>query len=412
MIGLFTRLEEIEQAKGSKAKKEILAQTCLVPEYKEVIGMSLDPRFPMYLGREAKFESVDPDIDGHYEPRNLIILMTNLNSELVGRGSPAHEAVNHTIGGCEDQELAKKWIPRLFTKDLQIGVSWETYTKATDTRKFAVMLAKPLRNIKKLEDKYIFPVYVQPKLDGYRGISNTEGEHELRSRNGKEYENFPTIVEALKEVCPEYMLLDGEVMSDDFQSMQKTAFRQDGETVGDVKFHVFDCITREEWENREGQFSFTERQDSLVNLVGHHPLIKIVETVECNSWEEVYEIHDRYMKEGYEGTMVRADKPYQFKRTDFLSKIKEMHTMDCEVIGVEEGRNSLRGKMGHIIVKQENGKECGVGSGFTLEKRQHVWDHEDLYVGRIAEIKYQELTDAGIMRFPTFVRWRDDKCTQ
>lgn len=115
------------------------------------------------------------------------------------------------------------------------------------------------------------------------------------------------------------------------------------------------------------------------------------------------------MKEGYEGTMVRADKPYQFKRTDFLSKIKEMHTMDCEVIGVEEGRNSLRGKMGHIVVKQENGKECGVGSGFTQEKRQHVWDHEDLYVGRIAEIKYQELTDAGIMRFPTFVRWRDDK---
>lgn len=409
MIGLFTRLEEIEEAKGSKAKKEILKQAILVSEYKAVLEKALDPRFPMYLGREAKFESIDPDIDGHFEPSNLVIVMDNLHNELIGRGAPAHKTVNEFIGGCEDQEMAMKWIPRLFTKDLQIGVSWETFTKATDTKKFAVMLAKPLRNIKKLEEKYIFPVYIQPKLDGYRGISNTEGEHELRSRNGNEYENFPTIVEALKEVCPEYMLLDGEVMSDDFQSMQKTAFRKDGETVGDVRFHVFDCITREEWDAREGKFSFTERQDSLVNLLESHPLIKIVETIECHSWEEVYEHHDRYMKEGYEGTMVRADKPYQFKRTDFLSKIKEMHTMDCEVIGVEEGRNSLKGKMGHIIVKQENGNECGVGSGFTQEKRQHVWDHEDLYVGRIAEIKYQELTEAGIMRFPTFVRWRDDK---
>lgn len=290
MIGLFTRLEEIEEASGSNAKKEILAQACLVKEYKEIIGKALDPRFPMYLGREAKFKSIDPEIEGFFEPENLILVMDNLHNELIGRGKPAHDSVNNFIGGCEDQELALKWIPRLFTKDLQIGVSWETYTKATDTRKFAVMLAKPLRNIKKLEQKYIFPVYVQPKLDGYRGISNTEGEHQLRSRNGKVYENFPTIVEALKEVCPEYMLLDGEVMSDDFQSMQKTAFRKDGEEVGDVCFHVFDCITREEWENREGTFSFTERQDSLVNLVESHPLIKIVETVECNSWEEVYEI--------------------------------------------------------------------------------------------------------------------------
>jgi len=107
--------------------------------------------------------------------------------------------------------------------------------------------------------------------------------------------------------------------------------------------------------------------------------------------------------------MVRADKPYQFKRTDFLSKIKEMHSMDCEVLRVEEGRNSNKGHMGALVVRQENGVECGVGSGFSKADRKLIFDQEDMYVGRTMEVKYQELTEAKVMRFPVFVRWRDDK---
>jgi len=376
--------------------------------------MALDPLFPMYLGREAKFSPINAGTEEH-DSTSMQVVMVNLHEGLIGRGAPAHRTINEVIGSFPHfdevhmRRFAAKWIPRLVTKDLQIGVSWETFTKSQDMKKFAVMLAKPLRNIKKQEEKFVFPIYVQPKLDGYRGLSNSEGEHELRSRNGNEYENFPTIVAALKEICPDYMLLDGEVMSDDFQSMQKTAFRQDGKTVGDVKFHVFDCITREEWDNREGTHDFTDRQDSLINLLRKHPLIKIVETIECSDWEMVYRIHDRYIKEGYEGTMVRANKPYQFKRTDYLAKIKEMLSMDCEVMSIEEGRSSLKGKMGKLNVIQENGNLCGVGSGFTKADRELILDCEDLTIGRTAEIKYQELTNAGIMRFPTFVRWRDDK---
>jgi len=423
MIGLFNHLENIEQAGGSNAKKELLAQACLVPEYRQIIKMSLDPRYPMYLGREAKFHPIDPEAD-EYECHNIIIIMENLHEGVISRGALAHKAVNEAIGSfvshaydtekferaMSDQDYALKWLPRLFTKDLQTGVSWETFTKATDTRKFAVMLAKPLRNIKKIEDKFEFPVYVQPKLDGYRAIANTGGEFELKSRNGNEYENFPQIVEALREICPDYVIPDGEVMSEDFQAMQKTAFRQDGKKIADVKYYIFDAITRDEWDKREGEFTFEERYDSMINLLGSHPLIEIVETYEANSWEEVYDLHDRFMKGGFEGTMVRANKPYFFKRVDFLAKIKEMHTMDCEVIGIEEGRNSLKGSMGHLVVKQENGVECGVGSGFTKEDRKKIFEHQDLYIGDKIEVKYQELTKKEkVMRFPTFVRWRRDK---
>lgn len=427
MRELFKQLQIIEVAKGSNKKKELLKELCKNKDHKAILEMALDPRFPMYLGKEAKFEAIDPECEEHDE-KSMQVVMTNLNNGVIGRGGPAHETINGVIGSfypwdderhirtlhvdeVHGKNWAMKWIPRLVTKDLQIGISWSTFKAVNGEKKFAVMLAKDINKIKNIEKKFSFPVYVQPKLDGYRAIANAEGDHELRSRNGKLYENFPTIVEALKEACPDYMLLDGEIMSDDFQAMQKTAFRQDGETVGDVSFHVFDAVDRGEWEKGEGIFTFEERYDSIMNLLytNGDPRIKIVETHECNSWEAVYELHAEFLEKGYEGTMVRADKPYQFKRTDFLAKIKEMQSMDCEVIGIEEGRNSFEGTMGHVIVKQENGVECGVGSGFTRDKRDHVWAHEDLYVGRKAEIKYQELTKDGVMRFPVFVRWRDDK---
>ena len=412
MRALFTQLEAIEQTSGSNAKKALLKELCKNKQHKEILHMALDPLFPMYIGKEFKAEPYNPECDEH-DCASMVMVMKNLHEGVIDRGGPAHETINGVIGSFEPHDgstdQAMKWIPRLLSKDLQIGISWESYTKVIGEKKFAVMLAKDIKKIKNLEKKFEFPVYVQPKLDGYRAFSNVEGEGELRSRNGKLYKNFPEIVEALEESCPDHLMLDGEIMSDDFQAMQKTAFRQDGESVGDVVYHVFDVVTREEWDNREGTFTFEERHDSLCALIEHHPLLKTVETLKCDNWEEVYTIHERFLKEGYEGTMVRANKPYQFKRTDYLAKIKEMLSMDCEVIDVIEGRNSLVGSMGHLVVKQENDVECGVGSGFTQACRQEIFDQEDMFVGRIAEIKYQELTKDGVMRFPVFVRWRDDK---
>ena len=44
-----------------------------------------------------------------------------------------------------------------------------------------------------------------------------------------------------------------------------------------------------------------------------------------------------------------------------------------------------------------------VGSGFTNDERGFYWDIRDTLIGRIVEIKYQELTDDGSsLRFPVF----------
>ena len=138
-------------------------------------------------------------------------------------------------------------------------------------------------------------------------------------------------------------------------------------------------------------------------------LIKYVRCEPCDSWEQVYANHARYLAEGYEGTILRNDTPYEWKRTDNLLKIKDMQSMDCIYSSINEGTGKAKGMMGSITVIQENGVECEVGTGFTDEMRKEFWDAGIMLAGRTVEIKYQELSPDGCMRFPVFIRMRPDK---
>ena len=86
-----------------------------------------------------------------------------------------------------------------------------------------------------------------------------------------------------------------------------------------------------------------------------------------------------------------------------------MVSMDCVVTGRYEGEGKHNGSLGGLTVTQENGETCDVGSGFNDQDRSYLWSMPlDDLVGRICEVKYQDLTGDNIMRFPVFKRWRDN----
>lgn len=279
------------------------------------------------------------------------------------------------------------------------------------------MLAKDINKIKKMDEKVQFPVYVQPKLDGYRCIAiHNDSEWELYSRNGKKYENFPEILEQLKEFGDPETVYDGEIMSNDFQSMQKSAFaKKRGSTVGDVRYHIFDALQRNEFTNRACSRTFDLRLKALnqqakkMDFAGE-TCFEMVATTKCDSWEEVHAAHSKFCKEGYEGTIVRLNAIYEFKRTDSLMKIKDMLSQDCVIHQVIKGKGKYANAMGKIKVLQEDGQTlCEVGTGFSDSMREDFWYNKDNIAGKTVEIKYQELTPDGVMRFPVFIRFRDDK---
>jgi DNA ligase-1 len=113
-----------------------------------------------------------------------------------------------------------------------------------------------------------------------------------------------------------------------------------------------------------------------------------------------------FLKEGYEGLMFRnADSRYLIDGRSFnLLKLKPWKDCEATVYDFQEGTKRLTGTLGALMVNMED-KKFKVGSGFTDEQRDYIWENQDKYLGSQLTVKYQELTKYGIPRFPTFLRW-------
>jgi DNA ligase-1 len=130
---------------------------------------------------------------------------------------------------------------------------------------------------------------------------------------------------------------------------------------------------------------------------------------------------DRYCKdkvaEGYEGVMIKdLAAPYLCKRTTHWLKYKPVITVDLEVVDVEEGTGRNLGRLGALVCSgTDHGKQItvNVGSGFSDADRDSFWTDRDLVVGRTVEILCDVITQnqdgTYSLRFPRFVRFRDDK---
>ena len=55
------------------------------------------------------------------------------------------------------------------------------------------------------------------------------------------------------------------------------------------------------------------------------------------------------------------------------------------------------------------GVKVQVGSGFSDILREKIWNTPEAFLGRTIEVRYQEETPDGSLRFPTFVCFRNDR---
>ena len=119
--------------------------------------------------------------------------------------------------------------------------------------------------------------------------------------------------------------------------------------------------------------------------------------------------HDYYVTQGYEGAMIKLrDAPYKFGRGYEVMKLKAFHDVDLVIQDLLEGTGKHAGKLGSVVVNYQ-GVEVQVGSGFSDELRERIWANPESFVGRMIEVRYQEVTPDGSLRFPTFVCFRNDR---
>lgn len=337
--------------------------------------------------------------------------------------------LHETKGAFEDwlmelSEIQAKWARRIILRDLKVGATVELGNKAGfEIPEFEVQLAKDGEKCKKLDKLIKEGLYLTPKLDGYRCFAIIrDGQCELFSRNGTKFENFPMVIEQLEAAFPNgNICLDGEIMSNDFNSMQKSAFASKrGTVVGDMVYHVFDSVLLSEWDSQTFTEPYLERRHrldtDLRNAFEGYSCLKVVESIPLSmsaTLEDIKAVELTFTLDGYEGVMANPiNLPYQTGRvSNGLMKFKTMKDMEARVIGFLPGEIDTKyaNTLGKVLVIQENGVECEVGSGFTDADRDTIWADRDGFTNHVITVRYQELTPDGVMRFPVFKTWRFDK---
>ena len=93
---------------------------------------------------------------------------------------------------------------------------------------------------------------------------------------------------------------------------------------------------------------------------------------------------------------------YEIGRSTTLLKVKNFHDAEARVLQHQEGAGRHKGRLGALLVELENGTRFAVGTGFSDAEREHP-----PAIGSVITFRYQELSDGGVPRFPSFVGIRD-----
>ena len=324
---------------------------------------------------------------------------------------------------------------------------FDTIQEAKDTLVILPMLAL---DFNKRSHNIDYPAIGQRKFDGVRCMAsiNPDGSVSLKSRKGKEFPHMNHLrqqIASLKGI-PDGAFLDGELYSDTltFQEVVGLVRREtlnpardievptndgtfdpqtgkpttktvhvisDEDKLKQISYRLYDML-----DPNDRKAGFQQRHDKLATILASRftsfPMnpqnLILTENFEINDKADVKTLHDQFVKEGYEGIMIRnKDGEYGInKRSKNLQKFKEFYDQEFEIVGFEEGTGNDAGTVIWICITQ-NGDLFKARPRGTREERSEYFDNGDAYIGATLTVRYFEMTDDGIPRFPVGVAIRN-----
>ena len=231
--------------------------------------------------------------------------------------------------------------------------------------------------------------WISEKLDGVRAWWDG---NRFISRQGNVYHAPNWFMDGLPNA-----ILDGELWMAR-KSFQKTVgiVRRANEDIGwrAITFRVFDAP--------DSSNPFEDRYGHLVEMMrdGEPKHATIVEQRRFRSIDEVRAELSRISDMGGEGLMARQPgSKYHAGRSSTLLKIKTFRDDEGVVVSYLPGKGKNSNRMGSVLLQLASGVTVSVGTGFTDAQRCNP-----PIIGSIITFRYQELTDGGIPRFPSFIR--------
>ncbi len=231
--------------------------------------------------------------------------------------------------------------------------------------------------------------WISEKLDGVRAYWDGK---QFLSRQGNVYHAPDWFVSGLPNTA-----LDGELWigRKQFQRTVSIVRRQDkSDHWKEVRFLVFDAPSfRGEFEARLKFLAETldAKRQPYAGLHGH---------CRCQGLPQLREELARVESLGGEGLMLRQPgSAYEIGRSFTLLKIKSFHDAEAVVLSHQPGKGKFKGMLGAVGVQLPDGTEFSVGTGFSDAERMNPPS-----AGSVITFRYQELSDGGVPRFPSFVR--------
>ena len=409
-------IQKLESDNSSLFKQSVIKDNLDNVDFIEGAKMALDPLVTFGVKQVPFSETDGPGVDD--------IEVGMVFVKLIKRTLTGHAARDAIQDLCDKatNEQWNDWYRRILIKDLRCGTGAKLINKvqADTIPLFGCMLAHDgAKHPKKIAGE----CYVEYKYDGVRVIAIVQnGSATLHSRNGKLLENFPHIEEALSKPEFEGLVFDGEVMSEDFQTLMKQVHRKEGAQTEDSYLAVFDMLTLEEFDAGGTSKNAIERRQRIVNLSNLFTYrIQLVDAtlIDMDSEEgqaKFQAMNKRALDEGYEGLMIKpVSEGYKCKRSHAWLKIKPFIEVTLKVVELEEGTGKNEGLLGALVVEgEDDGKffRLNVGSGLTDENREQIWENQDKVIGQLVEIRAdaatqsQDADDVWSLRFPRFKTFR------
>lgn len=263
--------------------------------------------------------------------------------------------------------------------------------------------------------------YASRKIDGVRCLMFVkDGEIHTSSRGGKNYDNSTyhiTCNPKLKKFMLDNptLILDGELYVHGYslQTLSGLArLKKETDKCDELQYYIYDVVdTNKTFEERleildhikdELQLDFEpnktfEDGDLQIQMVPH---------VKVEGWVQIKKTHDSYVKEGFEGAVIRRpDKKYGVnKRTNDMVKVKEYQDGEFKIIGFSEG---LRPEDMVFVCVTEDGKEFEAKPVGPRELKHEYLERIDEIIGKMATVKYFSFSDGGTPTQPVLKCIRD-----